>query len=223
MEKNYVWDCPVQGILAGAVCWKFGSKLIATKTLHQFHRLFGHARFCHGCEDAAFVNYPHANPHQHSIWCFKHPIWFWNELKRMLFRGHVKKKKIICLMLTKKKIAVFWLTARDAEIYPRENDLHLQADFDLQAVELDSTSLVLCFSHRLSIHSANIYWAPTIARPSARCLWRRTEGDYPRIVKPWSLSWRSLVLSGRQTCEQLCRKLAQPKPKPITDAKGFIF
>lgn len=142
---------------------------------------------------------------------------------RGCYLGAMWKKKIICLMLTKKKIAVFWLTARDAEIYPRENDLHLQADFDLQAVELDSTSLVLCFSHRLSIHSANIYWAPTIARPSARCLWRRTEGDYPRIVKPWSLSWRNLVLSGRQMCEQLCRKLAQPKPKPITDAKGFIF
>ena len=66
-----------------------------------------------------------------------------------------------------KKIAVFWLTACDAEIYPCENDLHLQSDFDLQAVELNSTSLVLCFSHRLSIHSPNIYWAPTVARPDA--------------------------------------------------------
>jgi len=64
-----------------------------------------------------------------------------------------------------KKIAVFWLTACDAEIYPCENDLHLQSDFDLQAVELNSTSLVLCFSHRLSIHSPNIYWEPTVARP----------------------------------------------------------
>lgn len=76
-----------------------------------------------------------------------------------------KKNYIIRLMLMEKKIAVFWLTARDAEIYPCENDLHLQSDFDLQAVELNSTSLVLCFSHRLSIHSPNIYWAPTVARP----------------------------------------------------------
>lgn len=67
----------------------------------------------------------------------------------------------------KKKTAVFWLTARDAEIYPCENDLHLQSDFDLQAVELNSTSLVLCFPHRLSVHSPNIYWAPTVARPGA--------------------------------------------------------
>lgn len=98
-------------------------------------------------------------------------------------------KSVLCLW--KKKIAVFWLTARDAEIYPCENDLHLQPDFDLQAVKLDSTSLVLCFSHRLSIHSPNIYWAPTIARPSARCLGGGKEGEHPRMNKPWSLSLRS--------------------------------
>ena len=56
-----------------------------------------------------------------------------------------------------KKITVLGLTARDAEIYPCENDLHLQSDFDLQAVALNSTSLVLCFCRRLSIQSPNIY------------------------------------------------------------------
>lgn len=66
---------------------------------------------------------------------------------------------------------MFWLTARDAEIYPWENDLHLQCDyFDLQAVELDSTSLALCFSHRWPIHSPNIYWVPTITRLRPRYL-----------------------------------------------------
>lgn len=112
----------------------------------------------------------------------------------MLFRGH-EKKYIIYLVLRKKKIAVFWLTAHDAEIYPGENDLHLQSDFDLQAVELDSTSLVLCFSHRLSIHSPNVYWAPTTTRPGPRCLEGRKGREYPRRTVSWSVSSRSSQFS----------------------------
>lgn len=142
----------------------------------------------------------------------------------MLFRGHVKKY-IICLVLMKKKIAVFWLTARDAEIYPCENDLHLQSDFDLQAVELDSTSLVLCFSHRLSIHSPNIYWAPTIARLSARCLEGGKEGDHPRINKACFLSLSFQFCQGDRyiNIQWSCRVCAKPKPTPIIDPKLIHF
>lgn len=136
---------------------------------------------------------------------------------RGCYLGAMWKKYIIGLMLTKKKIAVFWLTARDAEIYPCENDLHLQSDFDLQAVELDSTSLVLCFSHRLSIHSPNIYWAPTTARPSARCLWGGREGEYPGMHKSWFLAF-GLVLSVRWTW-----KHAKPKPASMMDPKLIHF
>lgn len=134
----------------------------------------------------------------------------------MLFRDHVKKiYNRSCAY--EKKIAVFWLTARDSEIYPCENDLHLQSDFDLQAVELDSTSLVLCFFHRSSIHSPNIYWAPTTARPSARCLGGGKEGEYPGMNKSWFLSL-SLVLSVRWMC-----KHAKPKPASIMVPKSIHF
>lgn len=85
------------------------------------------------------------------------------------------KRYIICLVLIKNKIAVFRLPARAAEICPCENELRLQPDFDLRAVELDSTPLA-SFLPSMSIHSPNIYWAPTIARHRAGCLGRATEG-----------------------------------------------
>ena len=93
---------------------------------------------------------------------------------------------------------MFWLTARDAKIYPWENDLHLQCDyFDFQAVELDSTSLALCFSHRWSIHPPNIYWVPTIARLRARYLGEE-KGELQGWISPCLCPWVSL---GRQICK----------------------
>lgn len=75
------------------------------------------------------------------------------------------KKYIICLVLIKNKIAVFRLPARAAEICSCENELRLQSDFDLQAVELDSTSLALflpSFVHSFTKHllSTNYSQAP---------------------------------------------------------------
>lgn len=103
-------------------------------------------------------------------------------------------------VLIKNKIAVFRLPARAAEMCPCENELRLQSDFDLQAVELDSTSLALflpSFVH--SFHQRLL----SINYRQAPCwvLWERnrrtSEDDQALVSFPEEFS----VLSGRQTCK----------------------